>query len=454
MDERIPLIRIHQAEEGTTRTPEGDDNDGSDPNAGSSRGLSAATSREEDDDSSNNASNESKSPGQRRPIIASSSSSSHKSMQDTERPASDTDKRGHKWRHVQAVMAYYQALRKIKRFDEIEDNGNAPSLSIVILYLLSNKVEPKMDEAKDNGAAEFSDPKETTIEERRFLPKAVFDATNSRNSGNCESQYTILKPRQSLLFGSYSKLITSNVEDTGSEGATGEQRASNRKRRRKVRVPRTVVNPDENFYFYWLWLITICVLYNLWTLIVRQSFPELQIMCHYFWLTCDGIGDVVFALDLVVQLRTGYLEQGLMVYDSKKLAKHYLASRPFLLDIAALTPLDLIQLKIGTNPIIRFPRFLKVYRAVSCYYIVESRTVYPNFWRVINLIHILLILAHWFGCFYFLLSEAEGFQGDWAYPHRPGDYATLTRKYLGSLYWSTLTLTTIGDLPTPETNAE
>lgn len=41
---------------------------------------------------------------------------------------------------------------------------------------------------------------------------------------------------------------------------------------------------------------------------------------------------------------------------------------------------------------------------------VESRTVYPNLWRVVNLIHILLILAHWFGCFYFLLSEAEGFQ--------------------------------------------
>lgn len=36
--------------------------------------------------------------------------------------------------------------------------------------------------------------------------------------------------------------------------------------------------------------------------------------------------------------------------------------------------------------------------------------MWPNLWRVVNLIHILLILAHWFGCFYFLLSEAEGFQ--------------------------------------------
>ncbi|XP_068623858.1 uncharacterized protein Cngl [Battus philenor] len=345
-----------QAEEGTTRTSEGEDNEISEVQAGSSRALSATTSREEDDDSSKDASSESKSPGQR-------------------------TKSNQRWMKLRTTVQLSSAIHK------------KPTLK-----------------REDSFLKRFS---------TRQIP---------------ETQET--------------------VEDTGSEGATGEHRTTNRQRRRKVRVPPTVVNPDENFYFYWLWLITLCVLYNLWTLIVRQSFPELQVMCHSFWVTCDGIGDVVFALDLVVQLRTGYLEQGLMVYDSKKLAKHYLTSRSFLLDIAALTPLDLLQLKIGTNPIIRFPRFLKVYRAVSCYYMVESRTVYPNFWRVINLIHILLILAHWFGCFYFLLSEAEGFQGDWVYPHRPGDYATLTRKYLGSLYWSTLTLTTIGDLPTPETNAD
>jgi hypothetical protein len=56
--------------------------------------------------------------------------------------------------------------------------------------------------------------------------------------------------------------------------------------------------------------------------------------------------------------------------------------------------------------------------------------------------------------FGFFCSFHTRFQGDWVYPFRPGDYATLSRKYLGSLYWSTLTLTTIGDLPTPETNAE
>lgn len=65
------------------------------------------------------------------------------------------------------------------------------------------------------------------------------------------------------------------MEDTGSEGAINDHE-KNARRRRRFKTPRTVVNPDENFYFYWLMVLTICVLYNFWTLIVRQSFPELQ----------------------------------------------------------------------------------------------------------------------------------------------------------------------------------
>ncbi|KAJ8921265.1 hypothetical protein NQ315_013737 [Exocentrus adspersus] len=56
----------------------------------------------------------------------------------------------------------------------------------------------------------------------------------------------------------------------------GDNQSAPRRRRRQRKQPKTVVNPDSNFYFYWLLVITICVLYNLWTLIVRESFPELQ----------------------------------------------------------------------------------------------------------------------------------------------------------------------------------
>ncbi|XP_060815850.1 uncharacterized protein LOC132907080 isoform X3 [Bombus pascuorum] len=336
---------------------------------------------------------------------------------DTEIPAAARRPRStrgsQKWSNVRAVMALYSSLRKIKR-----TKSNQRWMKLRTTVQLSSAI--------------------STIQKKPPLKREDSFLKRFSTRQIPESQETL---------------------DTGEgEGDAADDKDSSGRRRRRPRrpqkPPRTVVNPDENFYYYWLMLLSGCVLYNLWTLIVRQSLPELQAVAPVMWLACDGFTDLVFFLDVAVQFRTGYLEQGLMVYNSKKLAGHYLKSKSFILDLLALVPLDLLQVNLGSNPMLRFPRFLKIYRVYNYYYMVESRTVYPNLWRVLNLIHILLILAHWFGCFYYLLSEAEGFQGDWVYPYRPGEYATLTRKYLGSLYWSTLTLTTIGDLPTPETNAE
>ncbi|XP_028967121.1 uncharacterized protein LOC100897923 [Galendromus occidentalis] len=220
-----------------------------------------------------------------------------------------------------------------------------------------------------------------------------------------------------------------------------------------------VINPDENAMFLWLWLLTVCVLYNAWALILRQTFTEIQHLSVFMWIAFDGFSDFVYLLDIVIQLRTGYLEQGLMVSEGRKLRGHYLRSRSFLLDLVSLTPLDLLQFIIGVTPLLRFPRFIKVYRCYRFYYMVESRTIYPNFWRVANLIHILLLLSHWFGCFHYMLSEFENFRGAWAYtnPYKSdnAEWRAITRKYVASVYWSTLTLTTIGgDHVTPSSNLQ
>ncbi|KAK4878027.1 hypothetical protein RN001_010533 [Aquatica leii] len=372
----------------------GDDGSSDDARTPLQSPKSHNTSREDED--SSNANESDKSPNTR-----TEKKETQGFVEETQKAATQS------WKNIRAVMACYHSLRKIKR-----TKSNQRWMKLRTTVQISSAIQKKPPlKREDSFLKRFS---------TRQIP---------------ETQET--------------------VEDTGSEGGNADGTKSAPRRRRRIKKkPLTVVNPDENFYFYWLMVVTVCLLYNMWALIVRQSFPEFQEMLSKFWITCDLISDVVFVFDIGVQLRTGYLEQGLMVYNYKKLAGHYLKSRAFLLDLAALTPLDILQVQIGIHPILRFPRFLKVYRSVKFYYIVESRTVWPNLWRVINLIHILLILAHWFGCFYYLLSEAEGFQGDWVYPYRPGDYATLARKYLGSLYWSTLTLTTIGDLPTPETNAE
>lgn len=213
-----------------------------------------------------------------------------------------------------------------------------------------------------------------------------------------------------------------------------------------------VVHPSGGIMFYWLGAVTLAVMYNLWTCIAREAFREIQTGHMELWFCMDGICDFVYLCDIFVQFRTGYLCQGLMVYDTSKLCKNYVKDKCFVLDLLCLLPLDLVQLYTGIHPMLRFPRFLKFYRSMRFMHMYESRTAYPNLLRVASLSHILFLGSHWFAAFYYLISEAEEFEGEWSYPKPVGTHAAVTRKYLASLYWSTLTLTTIGDLPPPDTN--
>ncbi|ROT85724.1 hypothetical protein C7M84_008019 [Penaeus vannamei] len=337
------------------------------------------------------------------------------------------------WTNLRAAMAWYSRLRRIRRM-----KSNQRWLKLRTTVQLSGALSSSMNRTKPPLKREDSFIK-------RFSTRQIAELQDT---------------------------VDQTDEEDVSKNSTGSPKI---RKKKKQRQPRTVINPYGNVFFYWLCSLTICVLYNLWTPIVRQAFPELQRKPQPMWYLLDGLTDIVFVVDIFVQFRTGYLEQGLIV----------------LTHISPPTPNVSIQnreidltscpfLQIGPQPLIRFPRFIKVYRVYNYYYMVESRTLYPNMWRVVNLIHILLLLAHWFGCFYYMLSEAEQFVGEWTYPYDSSesgaawvplrfyvgacggsvrgsegpDFQTLSRMYLGSVYWSTLTLTTIGDLPTPETNRQ
>ena len=160
----------------------------------------------------------------------------------------------------------------------------------------------------------------------------------------------------------------------------------------------------------------------------------------------------------------GYLEQGLLVSDPRKLALNYIKSTPFKLDFLSVLPTDLLYLVPGffpTTVIIRINRLFKVYRMIQFFERSESRSNYPNIVRVVTLIVYISLIIHWNACFYFLISKSIGFGSDsWVYPSSYDaegnltEYGTLSRMYLFSFYWSTLTLTTIGELPSPQSDWE
>ncbi|XP_029792071.1 cyclic nucleotide-gated cation channel alpha-3 isoform X2 [Suricata suricatta] len=253
--------------------------------------------------------------------------------------------------------------------------------------------------------------------------------------------------------GAELKEVSSRESSAQSNG--GSQEPPDRGRRNKKDT--MVMDPSSNMYYRWLTVIALPVFYNWCLLVCRACFDELQSDHVMLWLVLDYSADALYGVDLLVRARTGFLEQGLMVKDAQRLWKHYTKTMQFKLDILSLVPTDLAYFKLGVNyPELRFNRLLKFARLFEFFDRTETRTNYPNFFRIGNLVLYILIIIHWNACIYFAISKFIGFGTDsWVYPNISNpEYGRLSRKYIYSLYWSTLTLTTIGETPPPVKDEE
>uniref|UniRef100_A0A452EI76 Cyclic nucleotide-gated channel alpha-1 n=1 Tax=Capra hircus TaxID=9925 RepID=A0A452EI76_CAPHI len=234
-----------------------------------------------------------------------------------------------------------------------------------------------------------------------------------------------------------------------------EEKGKDKKEEEKKEV--VVIDPSGNTYYNWLFCITLPVMYN-WTMIIaRACFDELQSDYLEYWLVFDYLSDIVYLLDMFVRTRTGYLEQGLLVREERKLIEKYKSTFQFKLDVLSVIPTDLLYIKFGWNyPEIRLNRLLRISRMFEFFQRTETRTNYPNIFRISNLVMYIIIIIHWNACVYFSISKAIGFGNDtWVYPDvNDPDFGRLARKYVYSLYWSTLTLTTIGETPPPVRDSE
>lgn len=248
---------------------------------------------------------------------------------------------------------------------------------------------------------------------------------------------------------------------------TEERREQRREwlRDKKARLKRALrlirFNPMNTPLHCWLLVVTLTVLYNAFVLIVRQTFTQLQDEGWKLgiWLLLDYTADTLYIIDMIIQSRTSYIDKGLLVKKAPKMLIHYIKSRAFKLDVASLIPFDFLYIIPAIGPgylIVRLNRLLRFHRVFQFFHQEESRTNYPNVLRIINLLMYLSLFIHWNACFYFLISKGIGFGSDeWVYPNTTLEgYDSLSRQYLFSLYWSTLTLTTIGELPGPVIEVE
>lgn len=213
-----------------------------------------------------------------------------------------------------------------------------------------------------------------------------------------------------------------------------------------------VFDPSGRLSYWWSSVVSIAFIYNFWVIIYRFAFQEIDDDNMSVWFAMDYLADFIYVLDIAFHFRTGYLEDGVLQTDSTKLRIHYMNTTNFYIDCLCLLPLDFLYLSIGFCSILRCFRLVKVYRFWTFLDRTERHTNYPNVVRTTTLMHYLLALFHWNACLYYIVAtRIENHSDTWEFPKDNGD---VIRQYLHALHWSTLTLTTVGNLPRPRTNGD
>ncbi|CAH1799508.1 unnamed protein product [Owenia fusiformis] len=243
-----------------------------------------------------------------------------------------------------------------------------------------------------------------------------------------------------------------NIWVEGAEEAVTEKRM-----KFPERLKHWVIYPSDPQFYYWLGIISVAISYNIFVIIARAVFVQLQTDFNRIWIPLDVLSYVIYIADMIVQFKTGYMEQGLRISDSKKLAKRYIKTWTFRFDVISILPLQLLYIQFGVNaPLLRINRIFKVNRLFEFFDRTLRRTNWPNAIKICNLLFYIIIIVHWNACGYYAVSNAMGFGSDsWVYPPNGNtEPSRLLNQYVYSFYWSCLTLLTIGETPHPENNIQ
>uniref|UniRef100_A0A1I8F921 Ion_trans domain-containing protein n=1 Tax=Macrostomum lignano TaxID=282301 RepID=A0A1I8F921_9PLAT len=69
------------------------------------------------------------------------------------------------------------------------------------------------------------------------------------------------------------------------------------------------------FIHWWCTVVSLAFLYNLWVILFRVAFMEIEASTMKVWFPLDYTMDLIYLLDIAVSFRTGYLEDGVLQTD-------------------------------------------------------------------------------------------------------------------------------------------
>jgi Ion transport protein/Cyclic nucleotide-binding domain len=165
--------------------------------------------------------------------------------------------------------------------------------------------------------------------------------------------------------------------------------------------------------------------------------------------------DLFFLVDILLNFVTTYRRAGLEITDRREVLRHYLRTM-FPVDLVANLPLDAVLLVIAGRHelapgaisavlLLRLPRLLRVVRL----FVILKR--YQNqSWTntgalgIVKFLVVATLLIHWVACGWFVVAYLDGFPKESWVAAEALTVAPADTQYLRSLYWSIVTMTTVG----------
>ncbi|KAK1259327.1 Potassium channel KAT3 [Acorus gramineus] len=219
------------------------------------------------------------------------------------------------------------------------------------------------------------------------------------------------------------------------------------------RLRRFIIAPYDRRYRWWQMFLIILVVYSAWVSPFEVAFKKLGTGSL---LVPDLVVDAFFAVDIVVSFFVAYLDKStyLLIDDPKKIAFRYVARSGFTMDVASTLPFQIIYRvvtgKRNGSSLFAFINLLRLWRlrrVGDLFARLEKDIRFSYFWtRYIKLIFVTLFAVHSAGCMYYWMAVHYRIKKMTWIGSIMEDFESrgIWLGYVYSLYWSIVTLSTVG----------
>ncbi|XP_058201917.1 potassium channel KAT3-like isoform X1 [Rhododendron vialii] len=214
-----------------------------------------------------------------------------------------------------------------------------------------------------------------------------------------------------------------------------------------------IIAPYDRRYRWWQTFLVVLVVYSAWSSPFELAFKK---VATGSLLPVDLAVDAFFAIDIVLTFFVAYLDKStyLLVDNHEKIAMRYVTNLWFPMDVVSTLPFHAIYLlftgKMHKGEAFGFLNLLRLWRlrrVSELFTRLEKDTRFSYFWtRYCKLICVTLFAVHSAGCFYYWMAIHHKTSDDTWIGAQVHDFEheNIWMGYTYSMYWSIVTLTTVG----------